>query len=75
MLVDTVRVKSHPYSKCIYYGKNLRMEGYSPCLQSLSHIVSDDEKKHAVCLHSEKLVMAYDIVNMPEGTTMRMCLL
>ncbi|KAI4332531.1 hypothetical protein L6164_017432 [Bauhinia variegata] len=67
---------SHPQAKRIdSLLKKLRVkmkdEGYSPKLRYALINADDVEKEVALCGHSEKLAMAFGILNLPAGRTIR----
>lgn len=67
---------SHPQAKRIdSMLKTLRMkmknEGYSPKMRYALFNADDMEKEVLVCGHSEKFAMAFGILNLPPGRTVR----
>ncbi|XP_061342688.1 pentatricopeptide repeat-containing protein DOT4, chloroplastic-like [Gastrolobium bilobum] len=67
---------AHPQAKRIdSLLKELRMkmknEGYSPKMRYALINADDMEKEVALCGHSEKLAMAFGILNLPPGRTLR----
>ncbi|XP_022899055.1 pentatricopeptide repeat-containing protein At3g57430, chloroplastic [Olea europaea var. sylvestris] len=67
---------SHPQSKQLYrFLDNLftrmKKEGYVPDTSSVLQNVDEDEKENLLCGHSERLAMAFGLLNTPPGTTIR----
>lgn len=67
---------SHPQSKELHeYLENLslrmRKEGYVPDTSCVLHNVDDEEKETMLCGHSERLAIAFGLLNTPPGTTIR----
>ncbi|XP_068643379.1 pentatricopeptide repeat-containing protein At4g21065-like [Aristolochia californica] len=67
---------SHPQSDRIYakldeLAKLLEVEGYSPDTHSVVCDVEEEEKKQSVFIHSEKLAVAFGLINLPEGINIR----
>lgn len=67
---------SHPQSKELHeYLENLlqrmRKEGYVPDTSCVLHDVDDEEKETMLCGHSERLAIAFGLLNTPPGTTIR----
>ncbi|GAA0157521.1 hypothetical protein LIER_14773 [Lithospermum erythrorhizon] len=68
--------KSHPQSEDIgLYLKQLMAElklwGYEPDTSSVLHDMDAEEKEYNLLHHSEKLAIAFALMNTPEGTTIR----
>lgn len=67
---------SHPESKKLHgyleiLSERMRKEGYVPDTSCVLHNVDEDEKENLLCAHSEKLAIAFGILNTPPGTTIR----
>ncbi|XP_050379683.1 pentatricopeptide repeat-containing protein At2g41080 [Argentina anserina] len=68
--------KSHPHYRIIdSYLKELRSEmklhGYVPDTGSELHDMDDEEKEYDLAHHSEKLAIAFGLINTPEGVPLR----
>ncbi|KAF6167682.1 hypothetical protein GIB67_017177 [Kingdonia uniflora] len=68
--------QSHPQSDKIYarldeLGKLLEVEGYKPNVDSVISDIDDEEKELSLNVHSEKLAIAFGLINTPEGTLIR----
>ncbi|CAK9276750.1 unnamed protein product [Sphagnum jensenii] len=68
--------RSHPQSEKIYaeldrLGKLIQTAGYVPDTRFVVHDVDEKLKEVALCYHSEKLAIAFGIINMPSGTPIR----
>ncbi|KAK8660873.1 hypothetical protein V6N13_051781 [Hibiscus sabdariffa] len=67
---------SHPQSGQVYgfletLSEKMRKEGYVPDTSCVLHNVDEEEKEALLCGHSEKLAIAFGILNTPPGTTIR----
>ncbi|CAM6058668.1 unnamed protein product [Sphagnum tenellum] len=67
---------SHPQSEKIYaeldrLSKLIQTAGYVPDTRFVVHDVDEKLKEIALCYHSEKLAIAFGIINMPSGTPIR----
>ena len=67
---------SHPQSEQLHgfletLSEKMRKEGYVPDTSCVLHNVDEDEKENLLCGHSEKLAIAFGILNTPPGTTIR----
>ncbi|KAK9093607.1 hypothetical protein Syun_028518 [Stephania yunnanensis] len=67
---------SHPQSPQLHelledLSHRMRKEGYSPDTSCVLHNVNEEEKEYLLCGHSEKLAIAFGILNTPPGTTIR----
>ncbi|KAA8544704.1 hypothetical protein F0562_019449 [Nyssa sinensis] len=67
---------SHPKSKQLHgflevLSERMRKEGYVPDTSCVLHNVDEEEKENLLCGHSEKLAIAFGILNTPPGTTIR----
>ncbi|KAF7801326.1 pentatricopeptide repeat-containing protein [Senna tora] len=51
--------------------QRMRKEGYVPDTSCVLHNVDDEEKETLLCGHSEKLAIAFGLLNTPPGTTIR----
>ncbi|HEY8542461.1 MAG TPA: hypothetical protein VIL29_08755 [Pseudothermotoga sp.] len=49
----------------------MRDAGYKPQIDSVLHDISDEEKEHSLCSHSEKLAIAYGLLKIPPDTPIR----
>ncbi|XP_077230689.1 pentatricopeptide repeat-containing protein At3g62890-like [Tasmannia lanceolata] len=68
--------RSHPRSKEIYekleeLGMKLKLAGYVPNTNSVLHDICEEEKEHALNVHSEKLAIAFGLIATPPGTPIR----
>ncbi|KAK7289991.1 hypothetical protein RIF29_04079 [Crotalaria pallida] len=67
---------SHPQSDELHeflekMSQRMRKEGYVPDTSCVLHNVDDEQKETMLCGHSEKLAIAFGLLNTPEGTTIR----
>ncbi|XP_006363206.1 pentatricopeptide repeat-containing protein At3g57430, chloroplastic [Solanum tuberosum] len=67
---------SHPQSEQLYgyletLSEKMKKEGYVPDTSCVLHNVNEDEKENLLCGHSEKLAIAFGILNTPPGTPIR----
>ncbi|WZZ17794.1 hypothetical protein YC2023_110883 [Brassica napus] len=67
---------SHPQSKKLHgyletLWEKMRKEGYVPDTSCVLHNVEEDEKEVLLCGHSEKLAIAFGILNTSPGTVIR----
>lgn len=67
---------SHPQSEQLHgfietLSEKMRKEGYVPDISCVLHNVDEEEKETLLCGHSEKLAIAFGILNSPPGTTIR----
>ncbi|XVF46081.1 hypothetical protein PTKIN_Ptkin02bG0259500 [Pterospermum kingtungense] len=67
---------SHPQSEQLHgfietLSEKMRKEGYVPDTSCVLHNVDEEEKETLLCGHSEKLAIAFGILNSPPGTTIR----
>ncbi|CAN1166470.1 Pentatricopeptide repeat-containing protein At3g57430, chloroplastic [Linum perenne] len=51
--------------------ERIKKEGYMPDTSCVLYNVDEDEKEKLLCGHSEKLAIAFGILNTPPGTTIR----
>lgn len=51
--------------------RKMELAGYVPDLEYALHDVGDEQKKHILLTHSEKLAIAYGLIRMPSGTPIR----
>ncbi|XP_015582012.2 pentatricopeptide repeat-containing protein At4g21065 [Ricinus communis] len=68
--------RTHPQSEAIYrmlveISKKLKLEGYVPCTSNVLADIEDEEKENALIYHSEKIAVAYMLINTPPGTPIR----
>ncbi|KAF2309025.1 hypothetical protein GH714_000170 [Hevea brasiliensis] len=67
---------SHPQSERLHdfletLSERMKKEGYVPDTSCVLHNVDEEEKETLLCGHSEKLAIAFGILNTPPGTTIR----
>lgn len=67
---------SHPQSDQLHeyletLSERMKKEGYVPDTSCVLHNVDEDEKETLLCGHSEKLAMAFGLLNTRPGTTIR----
>ncbi|WOH06957.1 hypothetical protein DCAR_0626386 [Daucus carota subsp. sativus] len=67
---------SHPQSKQLHefletLSDKLKKGGYVPDTSCVLHNVNEDEKENLLCSHSERLAIAFGLLNSPPGTTIR----
>ncbi|MCO5605937.1 hypothetical protein L7F22_060123 [Adiantum nelumboides] len=72
----TVGDKFHPQSVDIYakldaLNAELKKEGYAPRVDLVVGPMSKQKKEEALCGHSEKLAIAFGLISLPHGTTIR----
>ncbi|XP_074591883.1 pentatricopeptide repeat-containing protein At5g66520-like [Curcuma longa] len=68
--------KSHPRAKEIYAMVNemlerIRAEGYVPDTSGVFHDIEEEEKENPLYYHSEKLAIAFGLLNTSSGGTIR----
>ncbi|KAJ4968485.1 hypothetical protein NE237_015186 [Protea cynaroides] len=51
--------------------ESMKKEGYIPDTSCVLHNVDEEEKEYLLCGHSERLAIAFGILNTPPGTTIR----
>ncbi|XP_052205591.1 pentatricopeptide repeat-containing protein At3g57430, chloroplastic [Diospyros lotus] len=66
----------HPQSQKLYLfletlSESMRKDGYVPDTSCVLQNVDEEEKENLLCGHSEKLAIAFGILNTPPGTTIR----
>ncbi|KAH9329652.1 hypothetical protein KI387_001760 [Taxus chinensis] len=66
----------HPQTVEIYamlekLALQIREEGYVPNMKFVLHDVEEEHKEQILCHHSEKLAIAFGLINTPSGTTIR----
>ncbi|XP_020598724.1 pentatricopeptide repeat-containing protein At3g57430, chloroplastic [Phalaenopsis equestris] len=59
----------HAYLDVLW--EKMRKEGYVPDTTCVLHNVEEDEKEILLCGHSEKLAIAFGLLNTPPGSTIR----
>ncbi|KAH9714309.1 DYW deaminase domain-containing protein [Citrus sinensis] len=64
---------SHPncdeiYAKLKWLEGRMKEAGYVPGTESVFHDVENDEKANMICCHSERLAIAFGLINTPDGT-------
>ncbi|OVA07643.1 Pentatricopeptide repeat [Macleaya cordata] len=67
---------SHPQSEQLHefferLSERMKKEGYVPDTSCVLHNIDEEEKEYLLCGHSEKLAIAFGILNTPPGTTIR----
>ncbi|KAG9132205.1 hypothetical protein Leryth_017072 [Lithospermum erythrorhizon] len=67
---------SHPQNQKLYsflenLSEKMKKEGYVPDTASVLHNIDEEQKENMLCGHSEKLAIAFGILNTPPGTTIR----
>lgn len=67
---------SHPQSEELHeyletLSQRMKKEGYVPDTSCVLHNVDEEEKETMLCGHSERLAIAYGLLNSPPGTTIR----
>ncbi|CAI0553422.1 unnamed protein product [Linum tenue] len=67
---------AHPEVNAVYsYLKQLVLEmrklGYVPDTRFVLHDMESDQKEHAISTHSEKLAVAFGLLKLPRGATVR----
>ncbi|KAK6915680.1 Pectinesterase, catalytic [Dillenia turbinata] len=67
---------SHPQRKQIYpmvegIVERLKLEGYVPKTSEVLFDIDEEEKETALCYHSEKLAIAFGLLNTPTGASIR----
>eukprot|EP01018_Ginkgo_biloba_P037419 Gb_09409 [translate_table: standard] len=68
--------RSHPQSEIIYatletLAGQMKDAGYVPDKDFVLHDVEDELKEHELCSHSEKLAIAFGLINTSPGTPIR----
>ncbi|KAJ4960814.1 hypothetical protein NE237_020724 [Protea cynaroides] len=68
--------RSHPRSNEIYeklddLAMQLKLAGYVPETDSVLHDICEEEKEHALNVHSEKLAIAFGLISTAPGMTLR----
>ncbi|KAM7270580.1 hypothetical protein ACFE04_029794 [Oxalis oulophora] len=68
--------RSHPqaeqiYEKLMEITKKLRLEGYVPRTEYVLADIDEEEKEHALSYHSEKIAVAFMLLNTSPGTPIR----
>jgi hypothetical protein len=67
---------SHPQSKELHeyletLSQRMKKEGYVPDTSCVLHNVDEEEKETMLCGHSERLAIAFGLLNTYPGTTIR----
>jgi pentatricopeptide repeat protein len=80
-LKDSIHVfyaedKSHPQTEKIYamlerLTKQMKNAGYIPDTSLVLHELAEEQKEQRICHHSEKLAIAFGLINMPPGIPIR----
>ncbi|CAM0882405.1 unnamed protein product [Alopecurus aequalis] len=68
--------KSHPRYNEIErmlaeMSNRLRLQGYAANTKEVMFDIEEEEKESAISLHSEKLALAFGLIRLPEGTSIR----
>eukprot|EP01018_Ginkgo_biloba_P012485 Gb_18788 [translate_table: standard] len=68
--------RSHPQTKQIYaelerLSTQMKVAGYVPNTRFVLHDVEDEQKEQILCYHSEKLAIAFGLINTSPGTAIR----
>ncbi|XP_017700788.2 putative pentatricopeptide repeat-containing protein At3g23330 [Phoenix dactylifera] len=68
--------KSHPFYDKIsealeVFSEQMEREGYVPNTEDVLHDIEEEQKRYALCGHSERLAIAFGIISTPPGTTIR----
>ncbi|KAI0509861.1 hypothetical protein KFK09_010458 [Dendrobium nobile] len=68
--------RSHPQTNEIYamiaeLRKKMRLAGYVPNISVVSQSIDEEEKEDAVSMHSEKLALAFGLINLKKGEIIR----
>lgn len=68
--------RTHPQSEAIYamlveISKKLKLEGYVPHTSNVLADIEEEEKANALFYHSEKIAIAFMLINTPSGTPIR----
>ncbi|KAL0303623.1 UNVERIFIED_CONTAM: Pentatricopeptide repeat-containing protein [Sesamum radiatum] len=68
--------KSHPQTEAIYamlseMTRLLKLEGYAPHTTNVLADIEEEEKETALSYHSEKIAIAFVLINTPRGTPIR----
>eukprot|EP01018_Ginkgo_biloba_P020216 Gb_20456 [translate_table: standard] len=68
--------RSHPQSQKIYaeleaLSEQMKESGYVPNTAFVLYDVGEEQKEHVLCHHSEKLAIAFGLINTPPGTPIR----
>lgn len=67
---------SHPQSEQLYsfiddLSEKMKREGYEPDISCVLHNVDEEQKENLLCGHSERLAIAFGLLNTLPGTTIR----
>eukprot|EP01018_Ginkgo_biloba_P036923 Gb_03481 [translate_table: standard] len=69
---DTSHPQTHKiYEKLESLSGKMREAGYVPNTNFVLHDVEEEQKEHIVCYHSEKLAIAFGLINIPPETSIR----
>ncbi|XP_061374410.1 pentatricopeptide repeat-containing protein At3g12770 [Gastrolobium bilobum] len=68
--------KSHPRAEEIFYElqrleRRLKEVGFVPHTESVLHDLNYEEKEENLCIHSERIAVAYGLISTAPGTTLR----
>eukprot|EP01018_Ginkgo_biloba_P013194 Gb_32453 [translate_table: standard] len=59
------------YAKLERLSRQMKAAGYLPDTRFVPHDVDEEQKEQILCHHSEKLAIAFGLINTPSGTTIR----
>eukprot|EP01018_Ginkgo_biloba_P003562 Gb_16895 [translate_table: standard] len=59
------------YGKLEALSRQMKAAGYVPDTKFVLHDVEEEQKEEILCHHSEKLAIAFGLINTPPGTTIR----
>nr|XP_043622062.1 pentatricopeptide repeat-containing protein At3g57430, chloroplastic [Erigeron canadensis]XP_043622063.1 pentatricopeptide repeat-containing protein At3g57430, chloroplastic [Erigeron canadensis]XP_043622064.1 pentatricopeptide repeat-containing protein At3g57430, chloroplastic [Erigeron canadensis]XP_043622065.1 pentatricopeptide repeat-containing protein At3g57430, chloroplastic [Erigeron canadensis] len=67
---------SHPQSEQLHefletLSERIKKEGYVPDTSCVLHNINEEEKETLLCAHSERLAIAFGLLNTPPGTPIR----
>eukprot|EP01018_Ginkgo_biloba_P012923 Gb_21951 [translate_table: standard] len=68
--------RSHPQTKKIYaklesLSRQMKVAGHVPNTRTVPHDVEEEQKEQILCHHSEKLAIAFGLINTSPGTVIR----
>ncbi|KAK3142078.1 hypothetical protein QOZ80_4BG0341940 [Eleusine coracana subsp. coracana] len=68
--------RSHPWYERIVsalndFSEQMARQGYVPNTEDVVQDVEEEQKRHVLCGHSEKLAIVFGIISTPPGTTIR----
>eukprot|EP01018_Ginkgo_biloba_P013167 Gb_21056 [translate_table: standard] len=59
------------YAKLQSLSRQMKVAGYAPDTRFVLHDVEEQQKEQILCHHSEKLAIAFGLINTPPGTAIR----